>query len=330
MTTKRLKKLMGACSLIAGLFLMVSGSNDLYAAGDEYPNRAISLVVPSPPGGSTDLSARLLAEFMEKYLKQPVAVVNKPGAAGTIGGYAVASAKPDGYTLGHVMSSTPIPEVFSYFYSAPYSSSDLRPISRVHVLALAIVVKGDAPWNSLKELIEFARSNPRMKYGHNGKSLVQYMVMTSIAKTEKLSLVDVPFDGDGKQIPALLGGHIPVAVVAISSVTSLWEAKKVKILAALTEKRPDFAPQVPSLVELGYKLPYPAFVCLCAPKGTPTEVVRKLDEVVRKISEDQDYINKSTKLNLLLAYQDTATFEKSLIRLKEELQTFFKEEGLVK
>jgi tripartite-type tricarboxylate transporter receptor subunit TctC len=77
-------------------------------------------------------------------------------------------------------------------------------------------------------------------------------------------------------------------------------------------------------------LPYPAFVCLCAPKGTPTEVVRKLDEVVRKISEDQDYINKSTKLNLLLAYQDTATFEKSLIRLKEELQTFFKEEGLVK
>ena len=194
-------------------------------------------------------------------------VVNKPGAAGTIGGYALASAKPDGYTLGHLMSSVPIPEVFSYFYSAPYSSADIRPISRVHVLALAIVVKGDAPWNSLKDVVEFARNNPRMKYGHNGKNLVQYMVMASIAKTEKLTLVDVPFDGDGKQIPALLGGHIPIATVAISSVTSLWEAKKVKVLAAMTEKRAEFAPEVPTLTEAGYKLPYPGFVGLICAQG---------------------------------------------------------------
>ena len=228
------------------------------------------------------------------------------------------------------MSSVPIPEVFSYFYSAPYSSADIRSISRVHVLALAIVVKGDAPWNSLKEVIEFARKNPRMKYGHNGKNLVQYMVMSSIAKTEKLTLVDVPFDGDGKQIPALLGDHIPIATVAISSVSSLYDAKKVKILAVLTEKRAEFAPEIPTLQESGYRLPYPGFVGLFAPKGTSDGIIKKLDDVVRNISADEEYKDKSKKLGLQLAYQDTVTFTKSLEQLKEELQVFFKEEGLVK
>ena len=112
--------------------------------------------------------------------------------------------------------------------------------------------------------------------------------------------------------------------------SSLYDAKKVKILAVLTEKRAEFAPEIPTLQESGYRLPYPGFVGLFAPKGTSDGIIKKLDDVVRNISADEEYKDKSKKLGLQLAYQDTVTFTKSLEQLKEELQVFFKEEGLVK
>jgi tripartite-type tricarboxylate transporter receptor subunit TctC len=330
MKTKRSKMLTKACFLFMGLFLIGSYSTVAHAAGSGYPDKTISIIVPFPAGGVTDLSARILAEAMEKLFKQPVVVVNKPGGAMTIGGNAVATAKPDGYTLGFLGASGIVPEVFTYFYSAPYSSNDLRPICQVATFPLTITVKGDAPWNSLKELIDFARKNPGMKFGHNGRSNLQYVVMTNIAKTEKVKLVDVPYGGDAKQIPALLGGHIPIITSGFTSIQSLWEAKQVKILALIIEKRVDFAPDIPTVVEFGYKLPFVGSFSLLGPKGTPDEVVRKLNEVVHKITEDKDFQDKSKKLNLQVAYQDAASFEKSLIQLKENLQTFFKEEGLVK
>jgi tripartite-type tricarboxylate transporter receptor subunit TctC len=332
MKTKRSKMLIKVSFLFVfiGVFLTGAYSTIAYAAGSGYPDKAISLVIPSSPGGTTDLSGRILAEAMEKHLKQPVLVVNKRGAAGTIGGYAVASAKPDGYTLGFFQGSVHIPEAYSYFYSAPYSSNDLRSICRIYVIVLVIAVKGDAPWNSLKELIEFARKNPGMKFGHNGRNMLQCIAMISLGKEEKVNLVDVPFDGDAKQIPALLGGHVPIITPGFSPVKSLWEAKKVKILALLTEKRVDFAPDIPTLVELGYKLPFVAFTGLCAPKGTPDEVIKKITEVVRKISKEEDFQNKSKKLNLQVAYEDTTSFENYLAQVKGNLQIFFKKEGLVK
>src|SRR3990170_184312 len=140
MKTMRCVKLTVCFFLLIGLFFGLFGSL-VHAAGTDYPNKTISIILGVPPGGVTDMGARLLAQFMEKELKQPVVVVNKPGGAATIGGYAVVSAKPDGYTLGYFPGSGGVPEVFTYFYSAPYSSGDLRPVSRVHAPAIAIAVK---------------------------------------------------------------------------------------------------------------------------------------------------------------------------------------------
>lgn len=330
MRTNRSTILTKTCFLLVSLLLIAYCPNLLHAAGSEYPNRPISLIVPFAAGGVTDLNARIFAEAMEKHLKQPVVVVNKPGGAMTMGGYAVASAKPDGYTLGFLVGSSVVPEAFTYFYSADYSSNDLRPICRVCTLVLTIIVRADAPWNSLKELIEFVRKNPGMKFAHNGQSVVQYIVMTSMAKEEKLNIVGVPYKGDSDQIPALLGGHIPIGTPGFASILSLYSAKKVKVLAVLNEKRVDFAPDIPTVVELGYKLPFEAFTGLFGPKGTPDGVVKKINEVARKISEDEDYQNKIKELIIQVTYEDTVPFDKSLVRLKENLQTFFKEEGLVK
>lgn len=328
MKVKRYGMLSAVCCLFVGLFMMGFLPNILGAAG--YPDKPITLVVPMAPGGTTDLGARVLAEAMEKHLKVPVVVVNKPGGAMTIGGYAVASAKPDGYTLGFLAGSGAIPEAFTYFYSAPYSSADLKPICRFQTVVLTITVKGDAPWNTLKEFIEYARKNPRMKYATHGKSTTGFVTMTTLAKDEKLSFVDVTFESDATIIPAILGGHVSFGTPALSSIKSLREAKKLKVLAVTMDKRADIAPDIPTVAEAGYRVTYVPYNGLFAPKGTPDEVVKKISEVVRKICEDKEFRNKAKNMDLQLNYEDPASFEQAIMRVKGNLINFFKEEGMVK
>jgi tripartite-type tricarboxylate transporter receptor subunit TctC len=315
--------------LLVGLIPGALGS-PLHAAGADYPNKTITIVLGVPPGGSTDMGARLLAQFMEKQLKQPVVVVNKTGGAGTVGGYTVASARPDGYTLGYFPGSAAVPEVYTYFYSAPYSSNELRPVSRIHAPVISIAVKADAPWNSMKDFVEYARKNPGTKFGHIGKSTTQYVIMMSVIKAEKLNLVDVPFDGDGSMVPALLGGHIPVATPVLYVIRSLVEGKKLKVLAVALQKRAPSAPDIPTLPELGYKLPYVSFLGLFAPKKTSDDIVKKLDDTVRKILDDKEFQEKNRAMDMPVDYEDAASFEKYLVHYKTTAQAFFKEQGLVK
>ena len=311
--------------LIALLFI------GCYPAGvqgaDAYPARTVTIVVPMVAGGQFDLGARVLAEAMEKQLKQTVVVVDKPGAAGTIGGYTVVSAKPDGYTLGYLHNSSAAPEVYGYFYSAPYSSNDLVPICRVHLLLNVIAARADAPYNSLKEFVEYARRNPGVKYAHNGKASLAYVVMSTVAKAEKLTLVDVPYDGDGAILPALLGGHVPVGIPAYSVIKSQVNARKLKILATCTDKRSSFTPDVPSMVELGYKLPYMISVTLFAAKKTPETIVRRLDEAVRKIVEDKQFQKKNAEMDMVLAYEDSLSFQKESAGSRKTSPSFSRSRG---
>jgi tripartite-type tricarboxylate transporter receptor subunit TctC len=316
------------CFLIAFLSMGLRAA-PLQAAG-EFPTKTITIVVPMVAGGQFDLGARLIADAMEKQFKQPVVVVNRPGGGGTIGGYSVVSAKPDGYTLGYFYNAPAAPEVFSYFYAAPYTSKDLVPICRVQQLLNVITVRTDAPYNTLKEFVEYARKNPGTKYGHNGKATIVYLMMTTIAKAEKLNLVDVPYDGDGAVFPAILGGHIPLGIPAYSIIKSQINAKKLKILASLTEKRSPLTPDVPSVVELGYKLPYVVSVTLYAPKKTPQAVVKKIEDVMAKIVEDKEFQKKNDDMDMTLAYSRSADFQKELEKFKENVSAFFVEQGLVK
>ena len=311
-------------------FMIATCSTLLHAAESAYPNKTITIVVPMAAGGQFDLGARVLAEFMEKELKQPVVVTNKTGAAGTVGGFSVVSAKPDGYTLGFFHNSAAAPEVYTYFYSAPYSSADLVPVCRVHQLLNVITAREDAPYNNLKEFVEYARKNPGLKYAHNGKASVQYVVMSTIAKAENLNLVDVPYDGDGAILPALLGGHVPIGVPAYAVIKAHLQAKKLKMLATCTEKRSSFTPDTPSIVEQGYKLPYVVSVALYAPKKTPEAILKKIDDVVRKIVADKAFQKKNVEMDMAIAHLDSAALQAELGRFKTNVSSFLQEQGLVK
>jgi len=302
----------------------------VFSAWAEYPERTITVIVPFPPGGVTDLGARAFADAMEKQLKKSIVVVNKAGGATTIGGNAVATAKPDGYTLGYFPPMASIPEAYTYFFQAPYSSEDLKPVCRIATAVGAIVVKGDSPMNSFKDLVEYVRKNPGTKWGINTKTSPSYIIMKAIAKAEKIHIIDVALEGDTKIVPAILGGHIPVGSPTYPSVRSLVAAKQIKLVALLVEKHAEFMPKVSTIVELGYKVPPGMSNSVFAPKGTPDHIVQILNDTAAKISQEPGFRSKLMDLGILPAYEETKSFEASIQRDIKELQNFFKEEGLVK
>jgi tripartite-type tricarboxylate transporter receptor subunit TctC len=317
-------------AVLVCVFFALAISIHVQPAAAEYPERSITLVVPFPPGGVTDLGARAFADVMEKELKKPVVVVNKAGGATTVGGNAVATAKPDGYTLGYFPPMASMAEVYSYFYQAPYASKDLKPVCRVATAVGAIVISGESPMNSFKDLVEYIRKNPGAKWGINTKTSPSYIIMKAIAKAEKLNIIDVAFDGDTKIVPAILGGHIPVGSPTYPSVRSLVAAKQVKVVALLVEKHAEFMPNVPTIVDLGYRVPPGMSNSVFAPKGTPDDIVRKLNEAAARVSQEVGFRSKLMELGILPSFEETKSFEASIEREKKELQTFFKEEGLVK
>jgi tripartite-type tricarboxylate transporter receptor subunit TctC len=316
--------------LTVSLALLFSLCAAVSTASAEYPERPINMVVPYPPGGITDLAARALADALEKQMNKPVVVVNKAGGSTTVGGNAVATAKPDGYTLGFFPSAASMPEVYTYFYQAPYSGKDLRPVAKAATPVLTISVKADSPMNSVKDFVAYARQNPGVKVGLHGKATQGYLVMRTIAKNENVNIVEVPLDGDAQIIPAILGGHIPVGTPAYPAVKSLADAKEIKILTLLTEKRLDFAPNLPCLSEAGFKQPAGVYLGVFAPKGTPDSVIKILNDAIAKVTREPDFRAKVHGMGIQVSFEESKSFAKSIAEYTENLQAFFKEEGLVK
>ena len=319
-----------AVCLLMGFFLVGSSLTDSTAGAAEYPTRAITLIVPYPAGGVTDLGARVLADAMEKHLKQPVVVMNKVGGGSTIGGYAVASAKPDGYTLGFFPIAPNIPEAFEFLQGAPYSSADLTPISGVITPFMTVTSKEDAPWNSFKELIEYAKKNPGVKMGSTGKQTIQYMFSATLNRTEKTGFSIIPFSGDSTNLAALLGGHIQAAIIDYSAISSLVDAKKLKALAVVTTKRADFAPNVPTVEELGYPSRFLSVIGVAGPKGLPEEIVKKIDDVIAKICTEPEFRTKLRNTALGIYYKGPAAYKAHIASYRENVLAFSKEEGLEK
>jgi tripartite-type tricarboxylate transporter receptor subunit TctC len=319
-----MKRMLTRLFLIMALCSTVSPHAGL--AATDYPNRAITIVVPYPAGGVTDLAARGLADSMGKHLKQAVVVVNKVGGKTLSGGYAVASAKPDGYTLGFFPIAAAIPEAYAYFQEAPYSSKDLKPVSAVAATAYTITVREDAPWKSLKELIEYAKKNPGVKAGTGGKGTQGNFLVGTFNRMDRAGMVSVPFAGDPPNLAALLGGHTQVGLFDFAVAKSVVDAKKVRVLAVATEKRLEFAQNVPTIPELGYPLAYVSLLGINAPKGVHEEVVRKIEDVAGRVCKEAEFQSKMHAVCVQVSYQDANTYEKYLAKSKEGIIAFIKEE----
>lgn len=296
--------------------------------GGEYPERSISLIVPFPPGGAGDLGARTLASFLEKALKQPVVVENKPGGQSLIGGNLVVSSKPDGYTLGYLPVVPSIPETFSYFQKPPYTSKDLTPICPITNVPGVLIVKSDSPWKTLKEFVEYTRKNPGLKVGTRGPGSMPQLILLGIQKAENVKFTDVPFTGDAPITTAVLGGHIIAGVSSYGAVRAQVQAGNLRVLLLQTKKRLEIAPDIPCVTELGYEQPVFPFFGLFGPSGLPAEVVTKIASEAKKIVAEPSFIEKITKtLGFEVIYEDPESFKKTLSKYKSEIEGFYKELG---
>lgn len=249
------------------------------AHAQSYPERPIRLIVPFPPGGSTDVVARILAQDLSTTLKQNVIVENKAGAAGTIGIQVVAQAKPDGYTFG-VSGVGPVALIPLIDKKLAYDPvKDLDVVAIISTIDLMFAAKPDG-MKSLKEILEFAKNNPeKIAYGSAGAAGPIHVQFEYLAKLSGANMLDVQYPGDAPQLFALISGQIDVGLLSLSSATSAARDGKIIPLAVGSPNRVSSFPDLPTVVEATGLKDYSAYVwtALVAPKGTPKEALEKVN-----------------------------------------------------
>ncbi|MDB5871647.1 MAG: hypothetical protein JWQ07_1089 [Ramlibacter sp.] len=244
-----------------------------------FPNRAITLIAPSVPGGSTDAVCRALADAASRRLGVPVVVENKAGAGGTLGGLALASAKPDGYTVALLPLG-----VFRIALMQRTAFDPLRDIAYVAGLGgfvFGLAVRADSPHRSLADFLNDARRNPgKLTYGHSGIGSTPHLAVEELAQKAGIELTAVPYKGSNEALAALLGGHISM----MSGTTEFLphvEAGKLRVLATLGAKRAPAFPDVPTLRESGVDIVNESPFGIGVPRATDPQTIKLLHDAFR-------------------------------------------------
>jgi tripartite-type tricarboxylate transporter receptor subunit TctC len=282
-------------------------------AADEYPNRTVTMVVPFPPGGVADITARPLAQAMGSHLGQTVVVENKSGAGGGVGMQYVARARPDGYTVLLALSSISIiPEADKVLGRDPmFKLSQLVPIARFTADPTVLAVRADSPYRSVADLVAAAKKSPgTIPFGSSGNYGTMHVPMEMLSQAAGVKMLHVPFTGAGPAIVALLGGQVDALATGPSTVTGHVRAGKLRVLATWGEggRHPAF-PDVPTLKELGYDVQFSQWTGLFVPAGTPEPAIAKLREAARKAVEDPAFKSALAKVETPIQYLDQPQFQ---------------------
>ena len=280
-------------------------------AQSDYPNKPVTMIVPFPPGGVADITARPLAEAMGRTLKQPIVVENKAGAGGGVGMQYVSKAKPDGYTVLLALSSISIiPEADKVLGRDPmFQLNQLVPIARFTADPTVLAVRADGPYKSVADLIEAAKKSPgSIPYGSSGNYGTMHVPMEMFNGVAGVKMLHVPFTGAGPAVVALLGGQVEALSTGPSSVIGHVKGGKVRVLATWGESRHPAYPDVPTLKELGYDAQFSQWTGLFVPAGTPEPVVAKLREAAKFAINDASFQASLAKLETPIQYLDQPQF----------------------
>lgn len=277
-------KLAGTCALPGLSALQVS----LPARADSYPSRSIELIVPFPPGGPTDTQLRTLAQVASRQLGQPIVIVNRPGAAGTLGPAAMArSAKPDGYTIAVVVATLyRMPHLMKVEY---HPVRDFSYLIMLTGFTNGIVVRADAPWANLQELLADAKARPQeISFGATGTGSAGHIAMERLLRMAGARMTFIPYKGGAEESAALLGGHLNV--ISDPGWGPMVDAGKARVLATLGRQRLKRFAQVPTLRELGFDIVVESPIGLAGPRGMDAAVVQKLNDAFRGAMSDPSYV----------------------------------------
>lgn len=282
------------------------------AAQGKFPSRGITMIVPFPPGGVADTTGRPTAAAMEKILGQPVTIANRPGAGGAVGNAAIANARPDGYTIGMVLSSiSVIPAADRLFDRKPaYSLDQFAPIALISADPTLLVVHPSLPVKSLKELVALAKSRPgQLSFSSSGVYGALHMPMEMFLHAAKLRMRHVPTTGGGPAITQVLGGHVELTAGGPAAITSHVKAGKLRPIVSWGAERHPAYPNIPTFKELGYKdVEYYIWAGLIAPKATPENVMKVLRDAARRAVEDAEFKRTMANVNSPIQYMDAPEF----------------------
>ena len=274
-----------------GAALALAALTPLVALAQAYPSKPVTVVVPWPPGGPSDIAARPMAKGLGDELHQSFIVDNRGGAGGNIGTAMVTKAAPDGYTL-LITSSAPIVINPSLYKQMPFDPpKDLAPITNLLRVPLVLAVHPSVPANNLKELIAYIESQKgKIQYASSGNGTPQHLTGELFKSTAKLDMVHVPYKGSAPAITDLIGGHVPIMFDSTIAILPQIKAGKVKAIAITSAKRSAVLPNVPTFAEAGMPgFESYAWYGFFAPAKTPPDVLAKLNAAALKVMKGPEW-----------------------------------------
>lgn len=276
------------------------------AHAQDYPNKPITMIVPYPPGGRTDLCGRAVVEFLKTELGQPVVVINKPGASGVLGAKEVAAAAPDGYTLG-IFSTGFL--TAQYTVPTPTNRADYEMIALINIDPAVIAVPVSRGWDTLDAFLKYARANPgKLRVGIDAGSSAQIFAAAFVEKAG-INVIYVPFRGGGERTVALAGGHIDADFDIIAPLKTMLEAKKVRVLAIAADHRAADYADIPTMTESGVNLSISSWHGIFAPRGTSPAAIGKISSAVGRVAANPEFGKRMRDLLLGVHYLDTPQFK---------------------
>jgi tripartite-type tricarboxylate transporter receptor subunit TctC len=284
------------------------------ASAQQYPNKPIHLIVPFGPGGFTDVAARILQKELQPVLGQPIIVENKPGAGSTIGTDFVAKAPPDGYNL--VMISTTHVISPHLYKEMPYDPiKDFTPVMKLAEGPYVLVVNSQTPYRNVGDLIAAAKAKPgTIDFASSGNGSSQHLVGALFMNMSGAKLNHVPYKGSNQAMQDVIGGQVPVSFVGMPNALPNLASGKIRALAVTTKRRDAELPNVPTMDEAGVK-GYDAtiWLALLAPKGTPADVVQKINAAVTKVLSTPDAKKLMTSAGVDVAPSTPEDLEKLMV-----------------
>jgi tripartite-type tricarboxylate transporter receptor subunit TctC len=271
------------------------------AKATNFPTKAITDIVPTSAGGSTDLYNRLIGNYIEQYIGQPFVIENKTGGAQTIGVQAIADAKPDGYTIGVGWGASF--GMRPYLLNVQYSIDDFKFICGVLEQKNCIIVRSDSEWNSLDDLTK-AMKEKTLNYGAGSAASYQYAWAAYLMNQLGVTANMIPHDGDADTIVALQNGSVDWVCCETTSAVSALKSGDVKMIACLGDERDDHYPDVPSVTELGYKAALKHTMALVCPKDVPDENVEVLRSGIEQTLKNEEFMQKCNDSGYNVIYKE--------------------------
>ena len=288
--------------------LLVTAISAAVASAQEFPTKPIELIIPYAAGGSHDLTARALTSVAHQYLGQPMLAVLKPGGGGAPGSQYVIRAKPDGYTL--MLGGSGPNTIFALVQKAPIGPDQFTAIARINYSPAIFSVRAEAPWKSFREVVDTMKKNPgKLNFANTGVWGAGDFPMRMVARAAGVEYNNIPFDGGGPALLAVLGGHADGSFLYTAQLLPQIGAGKMRALAVTDTRRHRDLPNVPTLREEGVDVVFTQWRSVLAPKGIPQVVVEKLEAAFKRMTEDSSFQALVKQLGDEIQFQGGKEFE---------------------